>query len=402
MPKSPFSDKTVETRLPRPFNGSIYTTTRDIAKEKPAPEIGDTMEGELGTAWAASRIIAVNKAPKNPQSQLQIVHAIIPSVEAQLNTNWEWTSTDLGGRRYKGVSRTFIYHSSEFDEESPEQGTAMPIGSNLLFQDDDYILIDRAVVTSGTQLEPVFRVERSTYLKRCTIRSIGTDPLNGRPLTSRQYFYHKDEEITEGVTIADLFDDDNNDYWGTQDNGTDRNGQQLSCDWYSVTESQVIGGNFTAGVVEVDSYSTNDNFYWPPVLAALVLKDWERRDGGVDIYPTVRIKPEGYNGPCRTDVVRMWSKNPFIIPVVEQMLPTRINYGSPFFNLNIPECLHIAITAQSDIGNNDPHYKLNVGSAEIFPATNYTEWPESIIAYDDQQPYRGGYLRTTRTIYKPD
>ena len=34
-------------------------------------------------------------------------------------------------------------------------------------------------------------------------------------------------------------------------------------------------------------------------------------------------------------------------------------------------------------------------------ATNYTDWPASITAADDQEPFRGGYLRTTRTASKP-
>lgn len=83
------------------------------------------------------------------------------------------------------------------------------------------------------------------------------------------------------------------------------------------------------------------------------------------------------------------------------MLPTRIYYSSPFFSLNIPECLHGAQSIVCDIGNSDPVYDQNSGSARTFAATNYTTWPANIVAYDDQEPFRGGFLRTTKTIYKP-
>ena len=133
--------------------------------------------------------------------------------------------------------------------------------------------------------------------------------------------------------------------------------------------------------------------------------DWTKKDGGVEIYPALRFHPEGYQGPCKNTITRTWSKTPFTIPVVEILQPTRIYYASPYFTVNIPECLHGAVAFQCDIRDtNDPKYTQNVGSTRYFAATNPDDgntWPTTIVAYDDQEPFRGGYLRTRRVVDRP-
>jgi len=159
-------------------------------------------------------------------------------------------------------------------------------------------------------------------------------------------------------------------------------------------------------------FDTNDRYYWPAILREVEFMDWQRRatreqendgnDGAVDIFPRLYFNPEAYDGPSKTHVEISWSLTPQTITELNPMRPERIVYGAPFFNVNCPECLHAPWVFQCDIGSNDPNYMPNVGSGRTFPATNYTEWPESIVGFDEQIPFKGGFLRTKKTFYPPE
>lgn len=409
MAADAYTPITTETRLSLPLNGTIYTTVRQVAPEKTTPAIGGTMKDELGPDWEGSLIISANIVPSENKERQQIVHARIPSEADQLSSNWSFSTCSMGGQRFPSVQRTVILKASEVEYATPAKGSAMPFEEGSIFDGQGYILADRSVVRSGMQLEPVFRVEQRNYVKKSTIKQIGIDPLNGQPLTSQSDLYYATEKIAstaddthpDGYTIAALFALPNNAFWGIQATGSQRTGNQLSCEWFSVITSQVVGGTFTEGVVNCGTYTTNDEYYWPPVLETYELLDWDRLDGGTEIYPAVRFHPEGYTGPCHTSVTRTWSKSPQTIAVVTQMKPTSIHYSCPYYAVNISECLHGAVAFQCDIGSMDPIYDENTGSTRHFAATNYTVWPDTIVAYDNQTPFRGGYLRTTRTVTKP-
>lgn len=403
MSHDAFTPRTTQTRLSLPYNGTIYTTRRAVSSEKPLPVVGQTMEAELGPAWADSYVLSVASVPEGGMESLQIVHARIPSEADQLATNWEYSTCSMGGQRFPSVQRTVILLAGQVTHDTPAKGSAMPVEVGSIFTDKGYILMDRQVTRSGMQLEPVFRVERRSYVLKSSSRSIGVDSLNGLTLASQSDIYHASEIIpdTGGKTMAALMQLPNDPFWGIQANGFQRTGNQLSCSWYSVETSQIVGGVFAGGVVACGSYTTNDRYYWPPVLQSYQTLEWERRDGGKESFPVIRFYPEGYDGPCKTEVTRSWSKTPFTIEPVGLMKPERIYYSSPYFSANIPECLHAAVTLKCDIGNADPVYVATVGTQRTFPATSHTSWPSSLVAYDDQEPFRGGYLRTTRTVYSP-
>lgn len=324
--------------------------------------------------------------------------------EAQDRYNFEFSESSIGESTFDSITRTYVVLRSEFDpygEDAPKAGDPMPAVPDERFG-GQFIFKDRKQVRINDQrLDALFVIEQRVYVKRVTARQIGTDQLNGRPLVSETTLHYGTEVISGGLTMAQLLADGSNEFWGLRADGTEASGRRLSDNWYEITVRQVVAGTMSDGVLVVQSYDTNSNYYWPPVLDTLEFLDWQRRDGGTDIFPAIRFDPEGYNGPCETLIQRTWSPTPFAIPAVEPMLPTRIYYGSPFFTLNIPECLHGDIDAVCDIGTSDPVYTQNTGSARRFPATNHIEWPESIVADDDQEPYRGGYMRTVRTVFPP-
>jgi hypothetical protein len=83
------------------------------------------------------------------------------------------------------------------------------------------------------------------------------------------------------------------------------------------------------------------------------------------------------------------------------MLPTSIIYSCPFFSVSIPDCLHGSVSFKADTGTTDPVFKYVVGTERFFQETNYLTWPATIVAFDQQEPYRGGFVRSIRTAYAP-
>lgn len=314
--------------------------------------------------------------------------------------NWEFTKCDFAGNDYNAIRRTYLIPRREFSETSPAMASANPDEPNELFG-EGYILASRQQQRSGDEtLDALYVIEVRLYVKRCSISATSLDQLNGKILASSYQIYHISESI-EGQTVLDLVSDPTNEYWGVQSDGTSRTFKALSCEWYRFDTEQLVSGEIAGGVVDIGTYMTSVTYKWPPVFGLLEFMDWDRRDGSVDIRPRVEFDPDGYNGPCHALISKSWSKNPQVLITPTQMLPTPVIYSAPLFSLQIPSCLHPAITAVCDTGNADPVYKQNVGSQRTTPATNYTTWPDSVTASDDQEPYRGGYLRTLVTVYKP-
>ena len=326
------------------------------------------------------------------------------------NYNFEFSSVDMGGRRFDTVTRHYLVPREDFSESLPAAGAAMPTGPSGKFTGLGYVLMSRGQKRTDDQtFDSLFVIEQRVYVKKVTISQLGFDETSRANLASVSTWFYRGEEVTAGVTVETVFSDPGHSYWdagitvsGGEGIGYVREGQQLSDDWFVVTQRQVIRGAHSGGVITVDDYETTVNYFWPPVLSVLEFMDWDRVDGGVDIFPRVEFDPEGYSGPCNATVVRTWKPTKFTGLTTEQMNPRGIYYSSPFFRLNIPPCLHTQQSAVCDIGNTDPVYDENVGSSRCYPPTNYTSWPATIVAEDDQTSFRGGFLRTTLTVSKPD
>lgn len=406
---------TTEARLNAPLNGTIYTTARYVATEYPIPLVGENASSALGPEWLDSVTISVSKTPVEGQGKmLTLVHARIPPLAVQLQNNWEYSTCSIGGQQFPSVQRTFVLKQSEVADDSPAPGSEMPLEPGSIFTGENYVLVERQVVNSGMELEPAFRVERRNYVKRSTTRQISVDPLNGLPLLATTDLYHASEMIYSMLdkddneikkSTSEIFISPPGDFFGLQANGWQRSGQQLSCSWYSIVNEQVIAGLLGAG--SLGSYDSTENFSWPPVLKDFGLLDWPRRDGGIDVYPQFSFEPDAYDGPCECKVERWWSRTEHVIPAIKQLQPTPVHFASPLFTLSIPACLHGTVTAQCNFGTADPTYDWTTDKHRIFDPTKYgtanqTTWPDSIVAWDDQEPFRGGYLRTRKTIYKPN
>lgn len=241
-----FNPITTEVRLNLPFNGTVYTTLRDIATEKPTPALGSTMEAELGPAWADSKVVAVNIVPKGGKKMQEIVHARIPSEDDQLVTNWEystWAPSNVGGV-YRTVVRTVILPAAPA-YDAPVPGTPMPFEAGSIFEGKGYILVDRQVTKIGLQLEPVFRAEVRSYVVRFDVGNVTFDRGTGRPTSALSKLYYRGELVGEPPTPIEVLAGlpSNSNYWNLQENGIFRELRTSNYNWFEVTEASTVPPN---------------------------------------------------------------------------------------------------------------------------------------------------------------
>ena len=88
------------------------------------------------------------------------------------------------------------------------------------------------------------------------------------------------------------------------------------------------------------------------------------------------------------------------LATVNPMLPEPCVFQTPIATVNVPPTLHDRISVTGTTGTDHPVYSY-IGTTWTFLATNYTDWPDSLVISDTQKPFRGGYLRERVTAYKP-
>ena len=377
-----FTPNTVKTRLSLPLNGTIFTTTRMVSSEKPLPAVGETMENELGGAYATSRIIAVTDGPDRSKGILTITHAIIPTEEEQLASNWEHMDLQVGIGQFRAVTRSVIMLESDYNETSPAINTALPVIATKLFDGSHYVLYSRECVKSGTALEPVFRVEKRTYVLRVPFVSHDFDEQLGGDLKTTQTLLHSSEEFPE---------------YGIASTGYETEGKQVTPEWHVITKRQMIPSAFLASG---RTYYTSEHYSWPPVLSSIALDNWPRKDGGSDVFVRPEWSRNAFQGECKAQVIETWSLIYPTVSIPTQMLPLPIMMSCPFFMIRIEASLHTTQTVTIASGTAHPTYNY-AGSIISFTATTLTDWPSSVIAQDEVVPFRGGYMRKQITIYRP-
>lgn len=164
----------------------------------------------------------------------------------------------------------------------------------------------------------------------------------------------------------------------------------------------------TEGEIATPFNSYNEvhpSVYWPPVLINIsALAD---ADGNYNFKPYYK---SGIDGPCSVLVEEFFSTVPHVIAFTESMMPLSYDdvlrpnglaYDYSFGRLQLKECLR-------------PEWFFNLATPEItigvisylssqmsIPATNYTDWPSSVVISDEQRQVFGGYIRRKITAYAP-
>jgi hypothetical protein len=154
---------------------------------------------------------------------------------------------------------------------------------------------------------------------------------------------------------------------------------------------------------DVRTYDDVVNWGWPAVLPSGQPRFYavEAKEGHLIRFGYDIDLKEAYSGPCRATIVESWSPTAQAVPTVVHMMPTPIFFDFPMTrNFMIPACLHPAITLEEIVGSTHPTLH-SATTTKTFAATNYTDWPNTIIGAVSQTPYRGGFRMKVMTVYKP-
>lgn len=315
--------------------------------------------------------------------------------------------------------------------------------SGTVKYDTNYILFERRQVRSGDDtLDSLYVVEQRIFIKKIPIRSTDVDAEFNFALRSKQTIFHRDElpvkttvfgetdstiamdpakNTAQTFALGNAATAENSiPFFGSKliastvapydKFGILCEGRQLSDNWYSVSEKELVKTNAN-GLVR--SYTTYQNYTWPAVLDYIKDENWTRNDGGVDtiVYPV--YKKGAYSGPTKVLVELYWTDSDTGFPIstsqdgghthigtINPMLPEPLVFQTPIATVNVPPTLHKQILVTATTGTNHPVYNY-IGTRWLFLATNYTDWPDTLIIADSQRPYRGGYLREKITAYKP-
>jgi hypothetical protein len=386
-----------------PIVGDILVTVTYEAQRKELPPYGTLMsemhqKGKIDQRYK-DHVFTLAVPLNNEREDMFTLYFAAPR-EGEDEYNWEMTQADIGGTKFDAVARTYIVPRADYDPTSPAMGEAMPdTPAGKFATPSGYILAVKSQRRIEKEFDSHFVAETRVYVRKTTITQIGADPLNGLPLSSSSTIYHKDEIVTGTTTAAQLFADPTNAYWGTQSTGYARTGRQLSSEFYEIISEQVVAGTGT-GLVTVNDYNTTEDFSWPAVFGGVRVYSYDLRNGGFEVYAEPYFTKEAYRGPCRARVLVTWSAAEHIVSEPKVMQPLPISVNTPFYRWAVGPCLHPAGTITAVTGNH-PKYALNAGIAAEWDETSPTEWPDSVLAVDEQKPYRGGWLRTEVTIYQP-
>lgn len=152
--------------------------------------------------------------------------------EEQDNYNFEFTEADIGGTKFNAVKREYLILREDFDESTPAMGSAMPDPTSAF--NGSYVMSERRQVRSSDPIvDSIFLVDQRVYVKRCTQTTISTDKELGIGVAKSTTLYYRGESVG-GTPVEDLFADQTDPFWGAQSDGTEVDGQQLSCNWFAV------------------------------------------------------------------------------------------------------------------------------------------------------------------------
>lgn len=394
--------------------------------------------------WPYHRIVAFQPVADQGEN----IYAVFFAADRkhQDRYNFEHRKADLGGNKFDVVVRSYVTRRRDYNPNSPALGSVMPDVPTGKFADSagamQYTLIAksqdrisqrsaRAEATIGqAELDNVYVVELHTYMDRAPITTVTSDDtIGGLPLYTTSTIYVRGESYSNSLEGASVPIEEavaNSSYWGVTDTGKKISFQQVSEDvWVEVVQdlipqSGLPGDAAKFGGTVIRVYQTTASYAWPAVLgsdgvpefkgsAPVEIMNWVYKNGGARNHPRPRYKRNAKRMKTVAIVHQEWltqdeltvaeSNNDFF--VIDDLDPDGIYYPSPYLTVNLPPSLHRGGAFICDTGTNDPTWGQNVGSTRTYPATDLVDWPESVVADVDVQPFRGGFLVTHVTIYNP-
>ena len=362
--------------------------------------------------WPNHRLVHVEAADPKQQNRYYRYYYAADQLD-QDNDNWSHTEADIGGTKFDAVARDYVIRRSEFNPELPAMGATMPnvpvdkFPSSARVDElnhnhtDTYVLAQRKQTPINDKvLNGLYVIEQRVYVKKVPMYRLDYDEFFSNTNYTKQTLMYATEQVAvNGVShpISDLAKDPTSDYWKLTSGGILRTVQQLSDNWYAVTKQQVVNTDAGASF----GYTTSVNYSFPPVLGAIYFDLWEKRSGAETYAPRVEYSKGAYRGPCKALVSVSWSDSlPTVNPIQMAMQPESIAVSTPYFNLSVRETLHGPVNVSVTNGTEDETYVYTAG-VYTFDATNYEDWPDSIIVSSTVKKFRGGWLKETTTVFPP-
>lgn len=185
--------------------------------------------------WPNHRLSHIS--PSNQTGKEKWVY--VADRESQDLYNFEFTKADIGGTKFDAVTRTYVTPRANFVETTATMGATMPDVPSTAFG-AEYVLARQQQSRIGEQtLDSLYVTEVFTYVRRTTIVAVRMNDESGRVKRSVTDLYYRGETVS-GTPIETLAASPTNAYWGQQADGTFRELDQLSHNWFAIIESNVI------------------------------------------------------------------------------------------------------------------------------------------------------------------
>ena len=185
--------------------------------------------------WPNHRLVHVETA--DDQTRYYRFYYAADNIE-QDDDNWSYTEADIGGTKFDAVSREYVIRRSEFDPETPVMGTAMPDIPSGKFNGTYVLAVRKQIPINDKILNGLYVIEQRTYVKKVPLTRFDFDEFFKTTNETKQILYYRGE-TPSGASGAIENLDPNNDYWG-MNLGIVRTVQQLSDNWFAVTEQEVV------------------------------------------------------------------------------------------------------------------------------------------------------------------
>ena len=264
----------------RPKRSTIPLERRKAVNEKeytqtfPTPDIGDVLlfefrdsklpkneEFEYGVTtpkygnWPDHKLTYIS--PSDSQGRQKWYYAA--DRENQDCYNFTSVIANIGSSKFDAVTRVYVIPRDEYDPEELQMGVMMPDIPEGRFIDEHVLAIRDQLKIGEKELDSLYVVEKRVYIKRCSITTIETDNFFGIGGSKVDNLYYRGE-VVDGDTVENHFATPNSDYWGWQDDGSQRDGKQLSENWFMISILNGITDEYDQYVLQ---YPTTTSVSFP-------------------------------------------------------------------------------------------------------------------------------------------
>jgi hypothetical protein len=309
------------------------------------------------------------------------------SRDSQQLYNWETES----GSEWPRLVQTFVIPRDEYDPTPADSAATYPPPPDLFGSGElaEYVITS---ISQGRDNSP----EVDPWFVVVNVVRERLSPLEGQEFDSDTGDIRTviREKVPAGATGS--FD---------EDTGTIVEVSPINSMWSIQTTKQAngiagkaSGGTYTRSFPEVTQYS------WPAVLNSFTpytTYEIPLRAGGTETVTVVNLLRARFNGPCVSEVVETWTKNPpSALALTGAMSPTPIEWPGKLLNLSVEPTLHAGFQIYETSGTEHPVYDYYYLEQWV-PATNLPDWPAFVVTEQQVQPYFGGFLSRHRKIYNP-